>query len=73
MISFLSYELEAPIIKQYLDNSPSKALYTSHKTFDSFISCNNKYLWEQTKERLKLLAEIALFADKASGVARNKC
>ena len=32
MINFLSYELEEPIIKQYLDNCPSNALYTSHET-----------------------------------------
>ena len=31
MINFLSYELEEPIIKQYLDNCPSNTSYTSHK------------------------------------------
>ena len=72
MINFLSYEVEEPIIKQYLDNCPSSALYTSGKTCDSFISCIDKYLWEQTKERLKLLADIVLFADEASNTARKE-
>ena len=31
MINFLSYELEEPIIKQYLTNCPSNTSYTSHK------------------------------------------
>ena len=72
MINFLSYEVEEPIIKQYLDNCPSSALYTSRKTCDSFISCIDKYLWEQTKERLKLLADIVLSADEASNTARKE-
>ena len=68
----MSYKLEELIIKQYLDNCPSNASYTSHETCDSFISCIDKYLWEQTKERLKLLAHIVLFADKASNAARKE-
>ena len=72
IINFLSNELEEPIIKQYLDNYPSKALYTSHETCDSFVSCTDKCLWEQTKERLKLSTDIALFADEASNAARKE-
>ena len=71
MINFLSYELEEPIIKQYLDNGPRNASYTSHETCDSFISCTDKYLSEQTNERLKLSADIVLFADEASNTVRK--
>ena len=62
MINFLSYELEEPIIKQYLDNGPRNASYTSH----------DKYLSEQTNERLKLSADIVLFADEASNTVRKE-
>ena len=69
-LNFLSYELEEPIIKQYLDNCPSNTSYISHKTCDSFITCIDKYLWEQTKERLS--ADIVLFADETSTTARKE-
>ena len=72
MINFLSYELEEPIIKQYPDNCPSNALNTSHEICDYFINCIDKYLWEQTKERLKCLADVVLFADKASDAGRKE-
>ena len=36
------------------------------------ISCIDKYLWGQTKERLKLSADIVLFADEASNAARKE-
>ena len=72
MINFLSHELEEPIIKQYLDNGPRNASYTSHETCDSFISCTDKYLSEQTNERLKLSADIVLFADEASNTVRKE-
>ena len=65
MINFLSCELEEQIIKQYLDNCLSNALYSSHETCDSFISCIDKNLWEQTRERLKLSTGIVLFAEEA--------
>ena len=72
MVNFLSCKLEEPIIKQYLHNIPSNASYTLHETSDSFISYINKYLWDQTKERLKLSAEIVLFPDEASNAARKE-
>ena len=65
----LSYEVEKPIIKQYLDTCPSNASYTTHETCDSFVSCIDKNLWEQTKERLKLSADIVLLANEASNAA----
>ena len=71
MINFLFSELEEPIIKQYLDNYPGNTSYTSHDTCDSFLSCIYKYLWDQTKERLKLSADIMLFVGEASIVARK--
>ena len=72
MINFLSYELYESTIKQYIDNCLSNASCTSHETYDSFISSIDKYLWEQTKEILKLSADIVLFADEASNAARKE-
>ena len=71
MIIFLSYALEDPIIKKYLDNWLNKT-YTSPEICDSFISSTDKYLWDQTKERSKLLIHIVLFADESSNAARKE-
>ena len=71
MIIFLSYALEDPIIKKYLDNWLNKT-YTSHEICDSFISSTDKYLWDQTKERSKLLIHIVLFANESSNAARKE-
>ena len=48
---FLFYELEKPVVKQYLDNCPGNASYTLHETCDSFIDklkknkLHDPFLW----------------------------
>lgn len=72
MLSFLAEELEEPIIKQYLENCPQNASYTSHETCDSFINSIENYLWSQVQERIKVSADIVLFADEASSASKKE-
>ena len=72
MIDFLSNELEEPILKQYLDNCPKNASYTSHETCDSLIGSLDSFLWKQTNDRIERSADIVLFADESSNAARSE-
>ena len=72
MIEFLAFELEEPIIKQYLKTCPKNASYDSHQTCDSLIGSINDYFQQQTDLRLQRAVDIAIYADESTSAARKE-
>ena len=72
MIDFLSTELEEPILKQYFENCPKNATYTSHETCDGLIHSLDTFFWKQTEEQMQRAADLVLFADESSDAARSE-
>ena len=72
MISFLSDEIQEPIIKQYQESCPKNAAYDSPESCDSLLNSLNEQLKGETMEVLKDASDLAIFADEATSAARKE-
>ena len=71
-ISFLSNEIQEPIIKQYQDSCPKNAAYDSSDSCDSLLNSLNDQLKGETIKVLKDASDLAIFADEATSAARKE-
>ena len=72
LLHFLAFDLEEPIIKQYLGNCPKNATYNSHTTADSLISALNKFIKKEMDTKLRNASDVVIFADEATIVPRKE-
>ena len=72
MIEFLAFELEEPIMKQYLKTCPKNASYDSHQTCDSLVESINDYFQQRTDLKLQSAVDLVIYADESTSAARKE-
>ena len=72
MIKFMADEIEEPVTKQYLTSAAQNATYDSSDSCDSLLVSLDTYLKKTTLKRVVAAADIVLFADEATSVARKE-
>ena len=72
LVSFLAYDIEEPVVKQYLDTGKKNATYQSSDSCDSFLLSLNTCFKELANERACHVQDMALFADEATSAARKE-
>ena len=72
VIAFLAEEIEEPVIKQYLKSAARNSTYESSDSCDSLLVAIDTCLRNNIDRRLKGAADIVLFADEATSVARKE-
>ena len=65
-------EIEEPVTKQYLTSAAQNATYDSSDSCDSLLVSLDTYLKKTTLKRVVAAADIVLFADEATSVARKE-
>lgn len=72
VIKFMAEEIEEPVTKQYLASAAQNATYDSSDSCDSLLVSLDAYLKNTTLKRIVAAADIVLFADEATSVARKE-
>ena len=72
LISFLTDNIEEPVVKQYLDTCKKNVTYQSLDRCDSFPLLQNTYFKELVNERTCHAQDIVLFADEVTLAARKE-
>lgn len=72
MISFLSNEIQEPIIKQYQETCPKNAAYDSSESCDSLLTSLSAQMKGETIKVLSDASDVAIFADEATSAARKE-
>ena len=66
MITFLSDEINEPIIKQYLEKCLKNAAYDSSDSCDSIIVFLNSHLKEKSISTIANAVDLVIFSDEAT-------
>ena len=71
MITFLSDEINEPVIKQYLETCPKNTAYDSSNSCNSIIVSFNSRLKEKSKSTVVNAVDLVIFANEVTSGARK--